>query len=66
MMLFIYIWYMNNSQKLLLKKVLEFFGDFTNSEGERYIKPDQNYLVQKVMFFKATAKAFLKVNTDLH
>lgn len=57
MMRFIYIWYMNNSQKLLLKKVLEFFGDFSNSEGERYIKPDQNYLVQKIMFFKATAKA---------
>ncbi len=48
---------MNNSQKVLLKKVMEFFGDFSNSEDERYITPDQNYLIQKIMFFKATAKA---------
>src|SRR5688572_24829218 len=48
---------MANNQKELLKKVLDFYGSFAvNQNGEGFFQ-DQNYLSQKLSFFKEAAKA---------
>lgn len=48
---------MANNQKELLKKALDFYGSFAVNQDEDGYFQDQNYLSQKLSFFKEAAKA---------